>query len=286
VRNVQDDALKTFVVTPTRASARPGVRRTEGGRGGVGGREEVAAPAPVVERTVERVVEPPSTIDTTASAGSGQVVEEMEGDMWVRRGSLWKRWRRRYASIVSHKFFGRVLCLFSYDPSGAVISTKSEIIVLSSALCRSVRDPLEIGGAEQFVFVLRTAKEYYFAINSDTTRRAWVRELRQAARMAPPSAGAGPAVPGAAPPVVRRQASATTGAGGAQKRAGGEREAAPTGPPTVRRAPGLVSRKSAIGIGRSVTHHGVQQPVTAQSGGIPLTTGRSRRGPFRRPINL
>ncbi len=123
----------------------------------------------------------PSTMDTTGSGG--RVVEEMEGDMWVRKGVLWKRWRRRYASMVSHQFFGRVLCLFSYDASGGVNSARSQIIVLRDGLCRGLRGPVEVGGVERYSFVLRTAaKEYYFAADSDELRRNWVRELREAAR--------------------------------------------------------------------------------------------------------
>ena len=124
---------------------------------------------------------PPSTIDTTGSGG--RVVEEIEGDMWVRKGVVWKRWRRRYASIVSHQFFGKVMCLFSYDATGGVISTRSQIVVLHSSLCRVLREKVEIGGQERFMFVLRTSsKEYYFATESDEIRRNWIRELRDAAR--------------------------------------------------------------------------------------------------------
>lgn len=131
--------------------------------------------------TTSDVGAPPSTIDTTGSGG--RVVEEIEGDMWVRKGLLWKRWRRRYASIVSHQFFGRVMCLFSYDSSGGVISTRSQIVVLNSALCRAVREKVEIGGMQRYMFVLRSAtKEYFFAAESDEIRRNWVRELREAAR--------------------------------------------------------------------------------------------------------
>lgn len=122
-----------------------------------------------------------STIDTTGSGG--RVVEEMEGDMWVRKGVLWKRWRRRYASMVSHQFFGRVLCLFSYDASGGVNSARSQIIVLRDGLCRGMRNTVDVAGVERYAFVLRTAaKEYYFAAESDELRRNWVRELRDAAK--------------------------------------------------------------------------------------------------------
>lgn len=125
---------------------------------------------------------PPSTIETTASGG--RVVEEIEGDMWVRKGVVWKRWRRRYASIVSHQFFGKVMCLFSYDSHGGVISTRSQIVVLNGSLCRAMRDRVEIGGAERYMFVLRTSsKEYSFAAESDEVRRNWIRELRDAARI-------------------------------------------------------------------------------------------------------
>lgn len=124
---------------------------------------------------------PASMTETTASAG--RVVEEMEGDMWVRKGVLWKRWRRRYASMVSHQFFGRVLCLFSYDAAGGVNSSRSQIIVLRDGLCRGLRGPVEVGGVERYSFVLRTAaKEYYFAAETDELRRSWVKELREAAR--------------------------------------------------------------------------------------------------------
>lgn len=124
----------------------------------------------------------PSTIDTSGSGG--RVVEEIEGDMWVRKGVVWKRWRRRYASIVSHQFFGRVMCLFSYDSSGGVISTRSQIVVLHGSLCRGLRDTVEISGVQRHVFVLRTSsKEYFFAAESEETRRAWIRELREAAKM-------------------------------------------------------------------------------------------------------
>ncbi|PXF41952.1 hypothetical protein BWQ96_08332 [Gracilariopsis chorda] len=124
---------------------------------------------------------PPSTIDTTGSGG--RVVEEIEGDMWVRKGVVWKRWRRRYASIVSHQFFGKVMCLFSYDSGGGVISTRSQIVVLHNSLCKALKEKLEIGGQERFMFVLRTqSKEYFFAAETDEIRRNWIKELKDAAR--------------------------------------------------------------------------------------------------------
>lgn len=123
----------------------------------------------------------PSTIETSGSGG--RVVEEIEGDMWVRKGVVWKRWRRRYATIVSHQFFGKVMCLFNYDSSGGRISTRSQIVVLQGSLCRALRDKVDIGGKQRFVFVLRTlSKEYYFAAETDEMRRNWIRELRDAAR--------------------------------------------------------------------------------------------------------
>ncbi len=126
---------------------------------------------------------PGPTSSTETSVSGGRIVEEMEGDLLVRKGVLWKRWRRRYASIVSHQFFGRVLCLFSYDASGGVNSSRSQIIVLRDGLCRGIRMPVEVAGQERFSFVLRTAaKEYYFAADSDEVRRKWVSELRDAAR--------------------------------------------------------------------------------------------------------
>lgn len=131
-----------------------------------------------------------ATIDSSASGGAGtvssngRVVEEIEGDMWVRKGVMWKRWRRRYASIVSHQFFGRVMCLFSYDSNGGVISTRSQIVVLNQSLCKPLKETVDIGGQMKHVFVLRTsAKEYFFAAESDDVRRAWIRELRDAAKL-------------------------------------------------------------------------------------------------------
>lgn len=335
-KKVQDSALVTFSMSPTRESARPGVRKmisleearaaaekktksetavavasarvaearkaaaaAAASAGPALDLPKVATPkvAPAASRTSH---EPPNTMDTTVSAGSnGPVVEEMEGDMWVRKGTLWKRWRKRYASIVSHKFFGRVLCLFSYDSAGAVISSRSEIIVLSGALCRSLRDPVDIGGMENFVFVLRTGKEYYFASDSDTERRAWVRELRQAARSSAPVTNEEVSVVSA-----EGNASKATCSGGstiptvqygvvpapADRQDGkGQENVPPTNAPTIRKASGLVSRKSAIGIGRSITHHGGRRPTpNHQSGSIP--TGQSysqhRWVPFRRPSVL
>lgn len=128
------------------------------------------------------VVNPPSTIDTSGSGG--RVVEEIQGDMWVRKGVVWKRWRRRYATIVSHNFFGRVMCLFCYSySSGGSPKTRSQIVVLQGALCRAVRDKVEIGGQQRYMFVVRTtSKEYYFAAESDEDRRNWIREIREAAK--------------------------------------------------------------------------------------------------------
>lgn len=202
------------------------------------------APAPIEHR--------PSTLDTVISNGSsGPVVEEMEGDLWVRKGNLWKRWRKRYASIVTHQFFGRVLCLFSYDTNGNVISSKSEVIVLSQALCRALRETAEIGNELHYVLVLRTGKEYYFAVNSDATRRKWIKELRQAARL---EISRAPPVPVAPPteatPVRTKRATASS-----------------------RLAP----------IGRAATHTGGQQTPVSQSG--PISGPRIRRTPFRRILN-
>ena len=125
----------------------------------------------------------PSTMDTSGSGG--RVVEEIEGDMWVRKGVMWKRWRRRYASIVSHQFFGKVLCLFCYDGQGGVMSKRSQIVVLNGSVCRAERERAEFGKERgKFVFALRTrSKEYLFAADSDEMRWNWIRELRDAARV-------------------------------------------------------------------------------------------------------
>lgn len=131
----------------------------------------------------------PATLSSLAGnspvqENTGRVVEEMEGDLLVRKGVLWKRWRRRYASMVSHQFFGRVLCLFSYDSTGGVNSARSQIIVLRDGLCRGIRMPVEVAGVQRYPFVLRTAaKEYYFAAESEEMRRKWVSQLRDAARI-------------------------------------------------------------------------------------------------------
>lgn len=140
------------------------------------------AASEVVNSGISGMGNAPSTIDTSGSGG--RVVEEIEGDMWVRKGLVWKRWRRRYASIVSHQFFGKVMCLFSYDSSGGVISTRSQIVVLNSSLCRSCKEMVDIGGSSRYVFQLRTSsKEYYFAAETDEIRRNWIKELRDAARL-------------------------------------------------------------------------------------------------------
>lgn len=156
-----------------------------------------------------------ATIDSSTSGGAGtvssngRVVEEIEGDMWVRKGVVWKRWRRRYASIVSHQFFGRVMCLFSYDSNGGVISTRSQIVVLNQSLCKPLKETVDIGGQMKHVFVLRTsAKEYYFAAESDDVRRAWIRELRDAAKLDSSR-------------MTQTSASAASGSGGSNNGAGG-----------------------------------------------------------------
>lgn len=331
---MEDTVLATFSMSPTRESARPGMRRmvsVDQARAAtqqkkVSDTAVAVAAARVAEARVAAAAaaassvtgyskaavpsvqqtETPSTIDTTTSAGSnGPVVEEMEGDIWVRKGSLWKRWRKRYASIVSHKFFGRVLCLFSYDASGAVISSRSEIIVLSGALCRSLRDPLEINGVEQFVFILRTGKEYYFASGNDSERRAWVRELRQAARSSAPVTTSSDVASEADESAVGVGSVAgvpithfgVVPSASDKQDGNGQENIPPPSAPVVRKASGLVSRKSAIGIGRSVTHLGTRRPTLAQSSGITTETTNSqhqskhqhhhhRWGPFRRPSGL
>lgn len=336
-KKMEDSALDTFTMSPTRESARPGVRkmvsleearaaaekktksdtavavasaRVAEARKAAAVAAASAGQAPVPPKVAtpkvapaeSRIshVEPPNTMDTTVSAGSnGPVVEEMEGDMWVRKGTLWKRWRKRYASIVSHKFFGRVLCLFSYDSAGAVISSRSEIIVLSGALCRSMRDPIDIGGMENFVFVLRTGKEYYFASDSDTERRAWVRELRQAARSSAPVTNEGVSDVGAEGSTSKAAGSGSSTiptvqygvvpAHADRQDGKGQENVPPSNAPTIRKASGLVSRKSAIGIGRSITHHGGRRPTpNHQSGSIPTGQSHSQHRwvPFRRPSVL
>lgn len=173
-RGVHESRARSAVASPA--------RRETGGvvAGGVGVVHAVGGVAHAVSDI--GTVAAPSTMDTTGSGG--RVVEEIEGDMWVRKGVVWKRWRRRYASIVSHQFFGKVMCLFSYDSQGGVISTRSQIVVLNGSLCRALREVAEIGGRGRFVFVLRTSsKEYYFAAESDEIRRNWIRELRDAARV-------------------------------------------------------------------------------------------------------
>lgn len=157
---------------------------TSGGSAILGKNANALVPSDIAGASMKKLATP-STIDTTGSgSAAGRVVEEIEGDMWVRKGVVWKRWRRRYASIISHNFFGRVMCLFSYDSTGGVINTRSQIVVLHGSLCRALRDTVDINGVLKYVLVLRTSsKEYYFAAESDEARRAWVRELREAAKV-------------------------------------------------------------------------------------------------------
>jgi PH domain len=197
----------------------------------------------------------PSTMDTVNTNGSAQPAAEMEGDMWVRKGNLWKRWRLRHASIVNHQFFGRVLCLLSYDTSGKLVSSKSEIIVLHDALCRATRETVELGGEEQHVFVLRTTKEHNFAASSDAVRRQWIRDLRQAAKAESPR-------------MVEDRAKASM-------------TPLPDAPVRTQR---VVGSSKFNPIGRAATHTGAHRPVSAQSGDIQAV--RLRRGPFRRAGQL
>jgi hypothetical protein len=225
-----------------------------GGRMGQA-RSDLATASHDLVPITERLARLPSTMDTVNTNGSGQPAAEMEGDIWVRKGNLWKRWRLRHASIVNHQFFGRVLCLLSYDTSGKLVSSKSEIIVLHDALCRATRETVELGGEEQHVFVLRTTKEHYFAASSDVVRRQWIRDLRQAAKADSPRK--------------------------IEDRAKSSMMPLPDAPVRTQR---VVGSSKFHPIGRAATHTGAHRPVSAQSGDIQAV--RLRRGPFRRTGQL
>lgn len=57
--------------------------------------------------------------------------------LWVKRGKLVRRWRQRFVSIVEHRFFGEVLCLFKYDNN--VVDVRHTITPFSPRLVDPTR---------------------------------------------------------------------------------------------------------------------------------------------------
>lgn len=112
---------------------------------------------------------------------SGEDIENLSratGDIWVRQWIL-PIWRRRYASVVDHAYFGPVLFLFKYQDSGFVGVKHSVMIALDSADVALGRNILDKDGLYKMEFILKTEKrKYTFAAPDHMKREYWIEHLR------------------------------------------------------------------------------------------------------------
>mmetsp|Transcript_11914 Transcript_11914/g.17232 ORF Transcript_11914/g.17232 Transcript_11914/m.17232 type:complete len:234 (+) Transcript_11914:1048-1749(+) len=96
--------------------------------------------------------------------------------LWVKRGKLVRRWRERFVSIVEHRFFGEVLCLFKYD-NNVVDGTNSKLIVLRNTRCTREGE-IDAQYEHRYVFRLATSKkEYWFSTSDAQKREEWLQRL-------------------------------------------------------------------------------------------------------------
>eukprot|EP00189_Rhodosorus_marinus_P003204 CAMPEP_0113965136 /NCGR_PEP_ID=MMETSP0011_2-20120614/7573_1 /TAXON_ID=101924 /ORGANISM="Rhodosorus marinus" /LENGTH=439 /DNA_ID=CAMNT_0000977607 /DNA_START=144 /DNA_END=1463 /DNA_ORIENTATION=- /assembly_acc=CAM_ASM_000156 len=96
--------------------------------------------------------------------------------LWVKRGKLVRRWRQRFVSIVEHRFFGEVLCLFKYD-NNVVDGTNSKLIVLRNTRCTREGE-IDAQYERRYVFRLASSKkEYWFSTSDAQKREKWLQRL-------------------------------------------------------------------------------------------------------------
>eukprot|EP00180_Rhodochaete_pulchella_P001665 Plantae.Rhodophyta-Rhodochaete_pulchella.ctg25093.p2 GENE.Plantae.Rhodophyta-Rhodochaete_pulchella.ctg25093~~Plantae.Rhodophyta-Rhodochaete_pulchella.ctg25093.p2 ORF type:complete len:146 (+),score=20.39 Plantae.Rhodophyta-Rhodochaete_pulchella.ctg25093:219-656(+) len=102
------------------------------------------------------------------------------GDVYMRsRLPLFAMWRRRYASVVDHAYFGPVLFLFKYDNNGAVACKHSAMVALDDCDVSLGRNSRDREGRYKMEFSLKTERrKYTFATVDNMKREYWIEHLR------------------------------------------------------------------------------------------------------------
>jgi len=136
-------------------------------------------------RSGPRVVKPPSagcsasfSTDSTASGlrdqtplSPGKTV--MEGEVFIRKGLVRRRWTPRSATIFTSGVSGRVLMLFKQEEG-----CKGQAIPLKNASCVAGR-VLDLHGAPAYGIVIKTPKsKLKLAVRDQGTRDRWLLQLQ------------------------------------------------------------------------------------------------------------
>ena len=101
------------------------------------------------------------------------------GDIFARQKFFATTWKKRFAAVVDHAYFGPVLFLFKYDKKGHVIARTGQMIVLADSETRLADDVRGGDGAYRCQFVLKTARrKYVFSTSDALSREYWIDLLR------------------------------------------------------------------------------------------------------------
>lgn len=101
------------------------------------------------------------------------------------RSRFFRRWNTRYASVIDHAFFGRVLFLYILDSrqtrQGSIGLKSTKMVVLADSSVK-VLDGSRKAGPSYFFELKTTQRKYVFACLDDEQRRYWMSSLSCAGR--------------------------------------------------------------------------------------------------------
>jgi len=118
------------------------------------------------------------SIAEKVNSGSDEADSGARGTLYVRQRLLKKSWKKRYASIVVHQYFGPVLFLFKYDKRDQVLAKSAQMIVLEDSQVRLGNNSRDSSGIYRCEFILQTSrKSYIFSSYDSINRDFWISAL-------------------------------------------------------------------------------------------------------------
>mmetsp|Transcript_6706 Transcript_6706/g.14335 ORF Transcript_6706/g.14335 Transcript_6706/m.14335 type:complete len:240 (-) Transcript_6706:244-963(-) len=117
-------------------------------------------------------------IAASANAGVHDPNTFARGDLFLRQRFFTTTWKKRFASLVEHAYFGPVLFLFRYDKKGHVNPKMSTMIALADAEVRMGDDCADTNGIFRCQFSLKARRKYILSVNDALMREYWIENLR------------------------------------------------------------------------------------------------------------
>ncbi|KAA8495651.1 hypothetical protein FVE85_1806 [Porphyridium purpureum] len=116
-----------------------------------------------------------------AKVNSGEELQNTcgRGDLFIRQKFFTTMWKKRFATVVDHAYFGPVLFLFKYDKKNHIVAKTSQMIVLQESDSKLADDVRGSDGVYRCQFTLKTGKRKYVFSTSDALgREYWIELLR------------------------------------------------------------------------------------------------------------